>query len=118
MQRYLGKRKELRIYISNEDTYEGKPLFEALLSLAKEKGLAGATVVKAVAGLGAHSEIHSFNVWTLRQKVPLVVIVIDTDEHIHRYLDCAGEMLREGLVTLSDIDVVQYHHPKFDNGEV
>jgi len=117
MQRYLGKRKELRIYISNEDTYEGKPLFEALLSLAKEKELAGATVVKAVAGLGVHSEIHSFNVWVLKQKVPLIVTMIDTEEKIRRYLEAAGEMIAEGLVTMSDTEVVQYHHPKFDNGE-
>lgn len=114
MQRYLGKRKELKIYISNEDTYEGKPLFEALLSLAKEQGLAGATVFKGVAGLGAHSEIHSFNVWVLKQKVPLLITIIDKEEKIVAFLEAAKEMIKEGLVTTHDIDVVLYHHPKFE----
>jgi len=113
MQRYLGKRKELKIYISNEDTIDGKPLFEALLSLAKENGIAGATVLKAVAGVGVHSEIHSFNVWVLKQKVPLVIIIIDTEENIRTFLDAAGDMIEEGLVTMNDIEVLQYHHPKF-----
>ncbi|WP_294951232.1 DUF190 domain-containing protein [Sulfurovum sp.] len=113
MQRYLGKRKELKIYISNEDTFESKPLFEALLARAKESGISGATVMKAVAGLGVHSEIHSFNVWVLRQKVPLVITIIDTEEHIRAFLDEAGKMIDEGLVTMSDTEVLQYHHPKF-----
>jgi len=113
MQRYLGKRKELKIYISNEDSVDGKPLFEALLALAKESGIAGATVFKAVAGLGVHSEIHSFNVWVLKQKVPLVITIIDTEANIKAFLEDAGEMIEEGLVTMSDIEVLQYHHPKF-----
>ena len=116
MQRYLGKRKELKIYISNEDTYEGKPMFEALLSVAKEKGLAGATVYKAVAGMGAHSQVHSFNVWVLKQKVPLIVQIIDSQEKIMDFLQAAEHIIKEGLVTINEIDVVQYHHPKF--GEV
>jgi len=113
MQRYLGKRKELKIYISNEDSVDGKPLFEALLALAQKSGISGATVMKAVAGMGVHSEIHSFNVWVLKQKVPLVITIIDTEEKIKAFLENAGEMIAEGLVTMSDIEVLQYHHPKF-----
>lgn len=113
MQRYLGQRKELKIYISNEDRFDGRPLYEALLELAREIGLAGATVIKAVAGMGAHSEVHTFSVWALSQKVPLIVAVIDTEEKIAAFLRAAEGMIDEGLVTMNDIDVVQYHHPKF-----
>jgi len=113
MQRYLGKRKELKIYISDEDLYKGRPLFEALLTLAKEMELAGATVFKAVAGMGAHSEIHTFNVWVLKQKMPMIVAIIDSEEKIEAFLNEADGMIEEGLVTMNDIDVVRYHHPKF-----
>lgn len=113
MQRYLGKRKELKIYIDNDDTYEGKPLYEALLSLAKAQGIAGATVIKAVAGMGANSELHSFSVWVLKQQLPLIVAIIDTQEHIETFLKAAEPLIKEGLVTMNDIEVVQYHHPKF-----
>ena len=115
MKRYLGKRKELKIYISNEDTYKGKPLFEVLLSKAKEKNLAGATVYKAVAGLGAHSQISSFSVWTLKQKVPLIINIIDKEEKIKEYLQEVDEIIDEGLVTMNDIDVIKYYHPKFED---
>jgi len=113
MQRYLGKRKELKIYISDEDRYEGKPLFEVLLALAKEKGLAGATVFKAIAGMGAHSQIHTFSVWVLQQRIPLIVAIIDTEEKIEAFLSAADGMINEGLVTMNDIDVVRYYHPRF-----
>ncbi len=113
MKRYIGKRKELKIYISSEDIYNGKPLFEALLFLAKDKGIAGATVVKAVAGIGVHSDIHTFNVWTLKQNMPLVISIIDTYDNIKIFLEASTDMIAEGLVTISDIEVIQYNHPKF-----
>lgn len=113
MQRYLGKRKELKIYISNEDSYEGKPLFEALLLVAKENGIAGATVLKAVAGMGVHSDIHTFNVWALKQKMPLLITMIDTETKIRTFLDASKDMIQEGLVTMYDIEVIHYYHPKF-----
>ena len=95
-------------------TLPWKPLFEALLFLAKEKGLAGATVFKGVAGLGAHFEIHSFNVWVLKQKVPLLITIIGKEVKIVDFLEAVQEMIKEGLVTTHDIDVVLYHHPKFE----
>ncbi len=117
MQRYLGKRKLLRIYISNEDTFEGKPLWEALLSTAQKTGIAGATVLKAAAGIGAHSELHAFNIWVLKQKLPLIVEMIDTKEKIDTFLKAVDGMIGEGLVTMSDVEVLDYRHPKFEKGE-
>ncbi len=114
MKRYLGKRKELKIYISNEDSFDGKPLFEVLLNMAKESGLAGATVYKAVAGLGAHSHINTFSVWVLKQKVPLVIDIIDEEKKIVEFLKKSENIIQEGLVTMNDIEVIKYYHPKFE----
>jgi len=113
MKRYLGKRKVLKIYIDNEERFEGEPLWEVLLKRAKESGIAGATVTKAVAGFGAHSQLHTFSVWVLKQKLPLVVEMIDTEEKISGFIESADEVIREGLVTLGDIEVISYKHPGF-----
>ncbi len=110
MQRYLGKKKIARIYIDNQDKYNGKPLWEELLKKIKECGLAGATVFKGVAGIGAHSEIRSFNVWIMSQKLPVVIEIIDEEEKIMHFLNDADEMIEEGLTTLSDIEVIKYKH--------
>ncbi len=113
MKRYLGSRKKLKIYIDNDDRYDGKPLWQAILNEAKEYGMAGATVCEAVAGMGAHSEIHTFNVWITGQKLPLIITMIDTEAKIRGFLSAIEPMLEEALVTLEDIEVLLYKHPKF-----
>jgi len=113
MKRYLGNKKKLKIYIDNDDKVDGKPLWEFLLQEAKNYGLAGATVYKAAAGMGAHSEIHSFNVWVLNQKIPLIVEMIDSEQKIRGFLTLVENRLIEALVTLEDVEVISYKHPKF-----
>ncbi|WP_281950420.1 DUF190 domain-containing protein [Nitrosophilus kaiyonis] len=114
MKRYLGPRKILRIYIDNDDKYENKPLWEAILKKAKENGISGATVFKGVAGMGAHSEISSFSIWSMSQKLPIIIEIIDKEDKIMSFLRNVELMIEEGLVTLMDVDVISYKHPKFE----
>ena len=112
--KYLGKKKILKIYINNQDKYENKPLWEALLLKVKELGLAGATVQKAVAGIGANTSIHTFNVLVLSQTLPLVIEIIDDEKKINTFLKSTSEMISEGLCTISDIEVIDYKHKSFN----
>ena len=112
MKRFLGRRKCMRLYIANDDTYQGKPLWETLIRTAQEMGIQGATVFKGAAGFGAHSEIHTFNVWVLKQKLPLVIEIVETEEKIREFLERANDMVEEGFVTTSDVEVIAYKHPK------
>ncbi len=113
MRRYIGDRKKLKIYIDSDDRYEDSLLWEVILKKAKSYGLAGATVYKAIAGMGAHSEIRSFSVWSLSQKLPLVIEMIDTEAKIRGFLNILEPIIQEGLVTLEDVEVLSYKHPKF-----
>ena len=113
MKRYIGERKKLKIYIDNDDKYDGSPLWEVIVKSAKEYGLAGATVYKAVAGMGAHSEIRSFSIWSMSQKLPLIIEIIDSEAKIRGFLNQLDAILEEALVTLEDIEVIAYKHPKF-----
>ena len=110
MKGIVGKRKLLRIFIDLDDKYKGKPLWEYILRLVKEKGLAGATVFKAAAGIGAHSELRIFSVWRLSQNLPVVVEIIDREEKVREFLNVLDEVLEEGLVVLEDVEVVTYRH--------
>lgn len=110
MEQYLGNKKVLRIYIDNEDKFQGKPLWEELLKKVKEHGLAGATVFKGVGGIGAHSEIKSFSVFVLSQELPIVIEIIDSEDKIKMFLDVTDDMIQEGLVTITDTHVIKYKH--------
>ena len=114
MKRYLGKKKLLKIYIDTTDKFDGQPLWEALLQKVKEERLAGATVHKAVAGIGAFSEVHSFKVWALAQELPLVIEIIDDEAKIHAFLDTVDGMMHNALITLTDTEVIRYKHENFE----
>ena len=110
MRGLAGRRKLLRIFISLEDRFQGKPLWEYILQLVKENGLAGATVFKAAAGIGSHSELKTFSVWRLAQNLPVVIEIIDREEKVREFLDVIDSVIEEGLVVLEDVEVISYRH--------
>jgi len=113
MKRYLGKKKVLKIYIDTMDKYNNSPLWESLLKKVKEEHLAGATVYKGVAGIGAFTEIRSFKVWALAQELPLVIEIIDDEEKISAFIESIDHMLENALITLTDTEVIKYKHENF-----
>jgi len=110
MKRFLGKKKVARIYIDNQDKYRGAPLWEEILIRAKKSGLAGATLFKGVSGIGIGGEIHSFNVWSISQKLPLVIEIIDDEQKVLDFLEEINDIVEEGMTTLSDTEVIRYKH--------
>jgi uncharacterized protein len=110
MKEYLGHKKILRIYIDNQDKHDGKPLWEELLKAVKEHGMAGATVFKGVAGMGAHAVLRTFNVFVLSQELPVVVEIIDTEEKIKNFIEKIDSIMEEGMMTMTDTEIIKYKH--------
>lgn len=104
------KAKRLRIYISEKDRWRGNSLDVALVETLREKGIAGATVFRGIVGYGAHSLIHSIRIEVLMADLPLVIETIDTPEKIEGILDTIYPMVREGLITIEDVEIVKYTH--------
>jgi len=102
--------EQLRIFIGEGDKYDGKPLYEAIVLLARKKGLAGATVLKGVMGFGSNSRIHTAKVLRLSEDLPIVVEIVDKPERIQVILPDIDAMLQEGLVTLEKVRVIAYRH--------
>lgn len=117
MKRFLGKKKILRIYINTLDKYNDKPLWEEILQEAKSEKLAGATVIKAVAGLGAFAQLRSFKTWALAQELPLIIEIIDNETKIQDFIEHIDTMIDNGLITLTDTEVIKYKHKNFNEQE-
>ena len=98
----------LRIFVGENDRWQGKPLYEALVLKAREMGLAGATVVRGVEGFGAHSRLHSAKVLRLSEDLPLVIEIVDVEERIRQFLPTCDTMIAEGLITLEQVEVLKY----------
>lgn len=103
-----GEGQLLRIFVGESDHWHGKPLYEAVVHLFKEAGLAGATVVRGVEGFGASSRLHTTRFLQLSQDLPLVIEAVDTEERIASVLPRLDEMVTEGLVTIERVHVITY----------
>jgi PII-like signaling protein len=103
-----GEQVLVRIFIGESDKWHHRPLSEALLERLRKEGFAGATVFQAVAGFGAHSVLHTAHILRLSQDLPIVIEVVDSEEHIERLLPILDEMVSEGLVTMEKARVVKY----------
>ncbi len=98
----------LRIFIGEDDRWEGMPLYEAIVQKAREEGLAGATVLRGVEGFGAHSRLHTARILRLSEDLPVVIEMVDRTEKIERILPDLDRMVTEGMITLEKVRVVAY----------
>ena len=105
-----GPGKAITAYIGEDDHWHGKPLVNALVERLRSEGYAGVTVTRGVIGFGAHSRIHSANILQLSQDLPLVLILVDTEERASRALSVFEEMIDEGLITVHNVEIVKYRH--------
>lgn len=104
------KAQRLRIYIGESDRWRGKSLESELLQTLRAQGMAGATVFRGMAGFGAHSRIRTTAIEVLSLDLPVVIEVIDSEEKIAAVLNIVYPMVREGLITLEDVQIVKYTH--------
>jgi PII-like signaling protein len=99
----------LRIFIGENDRHGGRPLYEAIVLAARERGLAGATVLRGPMGYGASSRLHTAKILRLSEDLPLVIEMVDTREKIDAFLPVLETMMTaSGLVTLEKVQVVRY----------
>ncbi|HEX3562970.1 MAG TPA: DUF190 domain-containing protein [Solirubrobacterales bacterium] len=103
-----GEGKLLRIFIGESDQHGRKPLYQAIVEMLREEGMAGATVLRGVEGFGATSRLHTARILRLSQDLPIVIEVADTAQRIEAIMPKIDEMVSEGLVTLERVQVVTY----------
>jgi len=108
MRQIKGEQVLMRIFIGQTDRWERKPLYSALLELFRSKGLAGATVIQGVAGFGPDSIVHEFHLLRLSQDLPVVIEVVDSEEHIDSVLGEVDRMMSGGLITMEKVRVIYY----------
>ena len=98
----------LRIFIGEDDQYEGSPLYEVIVRKARELHLAGATVLRGAVGFGHSSRLHTAKILRLSEDLPLVIEIVDSPENIDHFLPVLRQMMAGGMVTLERVHVLQY----------
>lgn len=104
-----GEQVLVRIFLGEADKWHHRPLAIALVERLRREGFAGATVFRGTAGFGAKSVLHTADLLRLSGDLPVLIEVVDTDEHVqHKLLPILDEMVGEGLVTLEKVRVLRY----------
>ena len=95
--------KLVRVHLSEQDKYGGRPLYEAIVQKCQELSIAGATVFRGLEGYGASAGIHRRHLLTRDE--PILVMIVDSEENVQRLLPALDEMIDTALMVVSDVEV-------------
>jgi PII-like signaling protein len=105
-----SKAKMMRIYIGENDKWNGKPLYEAIVNGLRAHDIAGATVYRGILGYGANRRIHKDAALSLSHDRPILLSVVDSEEKLKAFMPILDQMVQQGLVVLSDAEIIKYAH--------
>lgn len=94
----------LRIFVGEQDTWHGRPLYTAIVELLRHEGVAGASVFRGIEGYGSHHELHVARAFRLRSDLPILIEVVDSEELIGKLIPRIDEMVNEGAMTLERVE--------------
>jgi PII-like signaling protein len=98
----------LRIFIGEDDKYQGRPLYEAIVLKAREMHMAGATILRGPMGFGHSSRLHTAKILRLSEDLPILIEIVDSEEKVDGFLPALEALMGSGLVTLEKVKVLQY----------
>ena len=98
----------LRIFIGERQQYGRVPLYQWIVKKARERGLAGATVLRGLMGFGAKSHVHTAKILRLSSDLPVVIEIVDTMEKIEAFLPEIDKAIGHGLATIEKVEVRFY----------
>lgn len=105
-----GKAKLMRIFVGENDKWSDKPLYKALIESMRANDIAGVTVYQGILGYGANRRIHKDSTLHLSHDRPMMLSVVEAEEKLQAYFPILDQMVQQGLVVLSDVDIIKYTH--------
>lgn len=108
MQKLEGERVLMRIHMSETDKFRGKLAYQEIITLLRERQLAGATVLRGSMSFGSHSEIHTDRIEVLSYDMPIAIECVETEENIRSILPELDAMIGGGMITLERAEVIVY----------
>jgi PII-like signaling protein len=111
-ERREGPAKLMRVFIGEADKWHGEPLYDAIVKRLRMMEVAGATVYKGILGYGAKGHEHKKSFFHVSRDLPIMVSVVDTAEKIAVAAEAIEEMLEDGLIVISDAEIVRLVRPQ------
>jgi len=109
-----GPALRLRIHCGEADQWQGRPLYEAIVHLLRDRGIAGATVLRGIEGFGRAARIHTTRILRLSEDLPIVIEVVDQEDRLRAIMPELERMLADGLITAEPVEVIAYRSRSVD----
>ena len=100
-----GKAVKVTIYLSEGTTSHHVPVYTSILDFLFHHDVAGATVLKGVAGFGTHHRMHAAHVLELSDHLPLRIEFIETREKVDSLLGKLSELCSTGLIEMQETTI-------------
>ena len=107
-----GTARLMRIYMGESDKWQGEPLYEAIVKRLRLMDIAGATVYRGILGYGVKGHTHKSGRLPFSHDLPVMVSVVDTEEKVKQAIDAIESMMQDGIIILSDVDVIRLVHSR------
>jgi PII-like signaling protein len=102
-----GAARLMRIYMGESDRWQGEPLYEAIVKRLRLMDIAGATVYRGILGYGVKGHTHQSGRLPFSRDLPVMISVVDSEEKLAGAIDEIESMMQDGLIVLSDVDVIR-----------
>jgi PII-like signaling protein len=105
-----GRARLMRVYMGESDRWNGQPLHDAILNRLRFMDIAGATVYRGILGYGIKGHTHKSGILPFSRDLPIMIAVVDTEEKLTKAIAEIEEMMQDGIIVLSDVDVIRLVH--------
>lgn len=100
--------KRLVVYLNALDSHRHGTLYEAVVKLLRDKGCAGATVIKGVSGYGKSGNLHKAKALSIAADVPVRIEAVDSEEKINSVVPLVQEIVGKGVIEVHAIEMIRF----------
>ena len=101
-----GKAVKVTLYLSDGAKQHHIPVYTSILDFLFHSGIAGATVLKGVAGFGAAHRLHSAHILEISDHLPIRIEFIESREKTEAILQELEKLIGSGLIEMQETTVI------------
>ncbi|HEY6337203.1 MAG TPA: DUF190 domain-containing protein [Candidatus Sulfotelmatobacter sp.] len=98
---------QLTIYLNEADQWHHRPLHLEILNYLRKENVYAATAIHSVAGFLGRQRVETSHLVEAGGKLPVIIIFVDTDEHVSRVLPMLKEMAAHRLIVRENVVLEQ-----------
>ena len=98
---------QVTLYLNEGDKWQHRPLYLEILTYLRNEGVYAASALHAVAGFLGRHKVETAHLVDAGGKLPVIIIFVDTDEHVSRVLPTLKEMASHRLIVRENVVLEQ-----------